>query len=93
MFPVLLTGTMATAVAVVPIIRKWNQYIGIQNGSYLVAFGMVLKYHSKSEPFNIRELSSIQNQNLFGIRAPTVQCFCASVIESLLQLVSSYLRI
>ena len=39
-FSIRIIRTLATAIAIVLTIRKQNQHIGIQNGGYLVRFGM-----------------------------------------------------
>ena len=48
-----MIGTVATAIAIVQIIQKQNQYKGIQDGAYLVGFGMVGLF-SSGMPFNIQ---------------------------------------
>ena len=55
-----MIGTTATAV--VPTIQKGNQYIGIQDGGYLVRFGMVEQL-GFGMPYKIR---TVQHSNNFG---------------------------
>ena len=68
-----MIGTIATAVAIDPTIQKWNQNLEIQDGSYLVRFGMVGLF-GFGMSFQFRTISeqllTIQNPNVFGIRAP-----------------------
>ena len=52
-FGIRMIGTVATAIAIVQIIQKQNQYIGIQDGAYLVGFGMVGLFSSGMQ-FNIQ---------------------------------------
>ena len=56
------------SIAIVSTIQKHHQYIGIQDGGYLVRFGMVGLF-GFGMPFKIR---AIQKPNLFGIRATNV---------------------
>ena len=69
-FGIRMIGTVATAIAIVQIIQKQNQYIGIQDGAYLVGFGMVGLF-SSGMPFNIQATFTHSKSNKC-IWAPTV---------------------
>ena len=52
--------TIATAVAIIPTIQKWNQNIEIYEGSYLVEFGMVGLF-GFGMPFQIGTIQHLNN--------------------------------
>ena len=66
-FGIKMIGTITTPIAIVTSIWKWNQYIEIQDGSYLVRFGMV-GMSGVGMPFKSRAIQHPNNFPQFKIQ-------------------------